>query len=487
MNRRDLLKKAARVGGTVTLGNALSPVVLRGETGAAQDRPDVLFIAIKDIAPLMGCYGHPTVKTPHIDALARRGVLFQNAYCQVAVCNPSRASVSTGLRPQTTGVYNNSVDWRRRIPQGHRALPEFFRDHGYETVTCGKIHHHQRYFKDASDEAQQREDRMWDRKLPAPSKGYKTPPRRPKAPRPAWLGPDHYINRSIEWGPTGLRDTEQRDGAIAQAVAEELKKRHDKPLYMAVGFHAPHYPLRAPDRYWQMYRAEEIALPKNPKDDLADVPHEYSTFNTTDDRWLSEREKREVMAAYYATISYIDACVGMLMDALRDAGRQDKTVVCLWGDHGMHMGEHTLFRKYTLFENAARVPFIVAAPGTAKAGRVCHRPVELLDIYPTLADLCGLRAPDGVDGVSMKPILANPDRQWKKAAYTSHGPENHSLRTERWRYTEWGGPEKAELYDHDNDPGEFTNLADDPKYAETVTELHKLLHEGRHTAAQALR
>jgi uncharacterized sulfatase len=263
-----------------------------------------------------------------------------------------------------------------------------------------------------------------------------------------------------------------------------LKKEHDRPLYMAVGFHAPHYPLRAPDKYWQMYTPDKVVLPENPKDDLADVPHEYSMFNTTDDRWLTEQEKREVLAAYYATISYVDACVGRLLEALKQAGRQEDTIVCLWGDHGMHMGEHGLFRKYTLFENAARVPFMIAAPGMARAGAVCHRPVELLDIYPTLADLCGFPIPDGLDGRSMRAVLTDPDRQWKRAAYTSQGPKNHSLRTQRWRYSEWGGPENAELYDHENDPHEFTNLAEDPKHAQTVKQLHRLLHEGWKTSSR---
>ena len=464
--------------GVAALGGSISPEDSYGRRRGVDARPNVLFIAIEDIAPLMGCYGHPVVRTPNIDALAKRGVLFNRAYCQVAVCNPSRACVSTGLRPQTTGIFNNSLDWRQRIPEGMLALPEFFRDKGYETVICGKIHHSQRYFKDAIDQAQQREDRMWHRKLRAPSKRYARPAVAPKAPRPAWLKPDDYTARSLKWGPTGLSDAEQRDGAIAKAVATELKAKHDKPLYMAVGFHAPHYELRAPDKYIEMYPPDEITLPKNPENDLADVPHEYSMFNTTDDRWLSEDEKREVIAAYYACISYVDTCVGILMDALKQTSQEDNTIVCLWGDHGMHLGEHFLWRKYTLFENAARVPFIIAAPGTAKAGAVCNRPVELIDIYPTLADLCGLGVPEGLEAISMKLLLIDPERPWKKAAFTSQGPKRHSLRTQRYRYTEWDSPANAELYDHENDPGEFTNLARDPKYSATAAELSGLLHAG---------
>jgi len=478
MDRRDFLKKSSLFAWAGVFGEMVLLERAYGSKRKADEKPDVLFIAIEDIAPLMGCYGHPVVKTPNIDALAKRGVLFNRAYCQVAVCNPSRACISSGLRPETTGVFNNSVDWRQRIPKGMLALPEFFRDNGYETVNCGKIHHHQSYFKDATKEAQAREDRMWLKKLPARSKSPVRPPISPEAKRPAWLKENDYTARSLKWGPTGLEDSEQRDGAIADAVAKELKAKHDKPLFMAVGLHSPHYELRAPDRYFELYPPEEITLAKNPENDLADVPHKYSFFNTTDDKWLSEDEKRQVIAAYYACISYVDTCVGTIMDALKQAGRQDNTVVCLWGDHGMHLGEHFLWRKYTLFENAARVPFIIVAPDVAKAGALCNRPVELMDIYPTLADLCGLRVPAGLDGISMKSLLKDPERPWKKAAFTSQSEKNRSLRTQRWRYTEWGGPENAELYDHAEDPGEFNNLARDLKYADIVAELSELLNSG---------
>jgi len=482
MDRRDFLKKSTILASVAAAASTALPQKARARSQKPNDRPDVLFIAIEDIAPLMGCYGHPIVKTPNIDALASQGVLFNNAYCQVAVCNPSRASVSTSLRPQTTGVFNNSIDWRRRIPQGMLTLPEFFRDNGYETVTCGKIHHHQRYFKDASDQAQQREDRMWHRKLRSPSKRYAKPAISPKADRPAWLKPDDYIATSLNWGPTGLTDTEQRDGAIAKAVAAELRAKHEKPLFMALGFHAPHYSLRAPDKYFRMYPPDKIILPKNPANDLDDVPHKYSSFNTTDDKWLSDPEKRQAIAAYYACISYIDTCVGIITDALKESGRRHNTIICLWGDHGMHLGEHFLWRKYTLFENAARVPFMIIAPGAAKAGAKCKRPVELLDIYPTLADLAGLGPPKGIDGISMKPLLKNPASPWKRGAFTSQGPKNHSIRTEKYRYTEWNGPENAELYDHEKDPGEFKNLAKKPKYAPIVADLTKLLNTPFKTA-----
>ena len=470
MRRREFL----RTGSLAACGLALA-----GRAGGeAAQRPDVLYISIEDVAPLMGCYGHPVVKTPHIDALAKRGVVFDNAYCMVPVCNPSRASISSGLRPETTGVFGNSVDWRLRLPEGHRTFYEFFRDHGYETAICGKIHHHERYFKDRKPEAQQRENRMWTTRLPARSKGYRTKARKPKAPMPTWLKKGDYPERSLNWGPTGLADTEQRDGATAAAVARKLMAPRTRPLFMAVGLHAPHYPLRAPDRYFAMYPPSKIELPTVPPDDLADVPFTYPVFNWSDERWTNEAEKRGEIAAYYATISYIDTCVGILLDALKKSGRERNTIVCLWGDHGMHLGEHGLWRKYTLFENAARVPFLIAAPGVAKEGAVCRRPVELIDMYPTMADLCGLPEPKGLEALSLRPVLEDPERPWKACAFTSRAKGQRSLRTERWRYTEWGSPERAELYDHHADPGELTNLANDPAHADTLARLRKLLAGG---------
>lgn len=445
----------------------------------AGQRPNVLYISIEDIAPLMGCYGNRDVKTPSIDALASRGVVFNNAYCQVAACNPSRASISTGLRPETTGVFRNGTDWRLQIPAGHKTLSEFFRDQGYETVKIGKIHHHTNLFNDPTEEAQTREDRFWTRKLQAYNKPIARDPLAPKAPRPDWLPANDYIVRSLKWGPSGLGDIEQLDGANAKAAATFIKEEHQKPFFMAVGFSAPHYPLHAPDKYFEMYPAEGIELAENPPDDLDDVPYRYGLRNTADHRWLDDDEEREVIAAYYACISYIDSCVDMLTQALTEAGLEDDTIIILWGDHGMHLGEHYLFRKSTLFEEAARVPLIVSVPNIAKSGTQCNRLVELIDLYPTLADLCNFEIPNGLEGISMKPLLIDPEREWKKGAFTAMGLSGQlSVRTDRWRYTEWNTPDMAELYDHQSDPHEFTNLAGKPEYAETVAELHTLLQGG---------
>ncbi len=385
--------------GSLALGSALP----RGAVARRKRKPpDVLFISIEDIAPFMGCYGHPVVKTPHIDSLARRSVTFTNAHCPGPICNPSRAALSTGLRPDTTGVFTNDLDWRGMIPSGHTTLYEHFRDNGYETIKCGKLHHGEFLFKKKFPGGQAWENALWNRTLKTAWGGSPRKPVRPKAPTPGWLPTadpkskmpwKNYLAWSLNWGPTGLADDAQGDGAKARAVATELLAEHDRPRFLAVGLQAPHYPLRAPDKYYAMYDPEEIRLPASPYGDLDDVPKKYGWSNTTDDRWLDEEEKKQVAVAYYASISYVDACVGVMLDAVRKAGREDDTIVCLWGDHGMHMGEHFLYRKGTLFENSTRVPFIISAPGASGNGSACSRPTEIIDIYPTLADLCRLPSP----------------------------------------------------------------------------------------------
>ena len=272
---------------------------------------------------------------------------------------------------------------------------------------------------------------------------------------------------------------EQVDGAIANAAAARLKQKRGKPVYMALGFHAPHYTLVAPKPFIDMYSPGDIELPRFPEDDLAHCPRRHSVFNTTDQKWLNDDEKREVIAAYYACISYVDYCVGKVMDALRESGREKDTFVVLWGDHGMHLGEHGLWRKATLFEEATRVPLIMAAPWLSSGGTPCTRPTELVDIYPTVADFAGIPALDILEGVSMRPLIEDPKRPWREAAFSWGGGPNHvTLRTERWRYTQHGRDSKNELFDHDADPGEFTNLAEKPEHVETVTELRKLLKAG---------
>jgi len=450
--------------------------------------PNVLFISIEDMAPYLGCYGYRDMETPNIDQLASRAVRFERAYAQAPVCNPSRASVITGLRPETIEVYGNWDDWRKRVPADHPTLPELFSAHGYETVKIGKINHHVGAFKDRPDpEASQRMATMWDRELAEPEiPDYPLEPVRSEGSFPKELSPDEqtyeYMKQSLRWGPTGLGADEMADGQRVKSAGEFLQQDHAKPFLLAVGIHAPHFPFRAPREYHDLYTGEEIVYPRYPEDDLEDLPIQYPLFNTADEYTLSLVERSEMMAAYKATISYTDYCVGQLLDALEQSPHAENTIIMLWSDHGMHLGEHGLWRKETLFEESTRVALLVRAPGATAAGQSTEGIVELVDLYPTLADLCAIPVPPQTDGVSFAPLLKNPGQSWKKAAFTTIRrklwSQPQSIRTARYRYSEWGDPRHVELYDLRHDPREIHNLATDPAYQEVREQLHEQLHAG---------
>jgi len=443
------------------------------ESAEAPRPPDVLLIIAEDLKACLGCYGNPIVQTPNLDALAAQGVRFDRAYCQFPLCNPSRSSLLTGLRPETTRVFGNTIDWNGPL-KGLTTLPEHFRSHGYETVRVSKIFHAGNQGRVFDDSAR------WERIIPS-NQGLPKPGR---AARPGrFLYEDasaeqrqkNYDMRAWKWGPSGLDDMEMADGMTAEQAVRELSRKHDRPLFFAVGFHCPHLSLVAPDQYFAMYPPEKIPLPANPPNDLDDVPGSYSLANQ--ERFTPEKE-REAIAAYYACVSYMDACVGRVLGALKETGRDKNTIVVFLGDHGFHLGEHFLWQKMTLFEESARVCLILSAPNMRNKGAVCERLVEFVDLFPTLAELCGLEIPPGLEGTSMKALLDSPDRPWKKAAFTMLGGKGRSVRTERWRYTEWGSPPKAELYDHESDPGEFVNRAADGAWAEVAAELSQLLRKG---------
>jgi len=470
MNRREFLRQT---------GLALGSLAFLGTSqyaAAIPRRSDVLFIAIEDISPVMGCYGHPIVKTPNIDAFAAQGVRFDSNQCQYPVCNPSRSSMLSGLRPRTNGVTGNAIDWNDHLKPG-TTMPEYFRSNGYETAKVGKIFHRGNAGRIYDEKAR------WDRII---QENANLPRRNIKRKIPARYLYDHltkeeraknYHTRAWYWGPLACDDIDTSDGRIAEQAVRVLSKprrESDKPLFLAVGFHKTHLPLRAPEKYFDMYPPEKMSLPDYPEDDLEDCPKKYSLQNH---KAFTDEERREAIAAFYACTTFVDAQAGRVLDALKQSGRDKDTIVVIWGDHGFHLGQHLLWQKMTLFEESCRVPLIINAPGVAKSGSVCSRPTETIDLYPTLTELCGLRVPEGLEAVSMVPLLSNPDRLWKKAAFTYHS-SGVSIRTERWRYNEWGSPEKAELYDHENDSRETKNLAKDPKYASTVRELSTLLKSG---------
>ncbi len=432
--------------------------------------PDVILILADDLNTHLGCYGYPTAKTPHIDALAASGMRFDRAYCQTPLCNPSRTSFLTGLRPETTGVFNNEIDWREKL-KGVATLPEQFRAAGYETVGIGKIFHN-------TFEVPER----WDRWI-RPAENLPRPPERKPLKTPANFSSRKPGEKKglLEWGPSGRGDREDLDGMKAeQAVRVLSAPRGEKPLFLAVGFSLPHLPFTAPERYFAMHPPERAILPFFPPGDCDDIPPP-ALMHPEIHGALTQQEWRELLSAYNACISYVDAGVGRILEALGKSGRADHTLVVFAGDHGFLLGEHGQWQKLRLFEETCRVPLILRAPGRVKRGSQTTALVELVDLFPTLIDLCGLPPVNTLEGTSVAPLLIDPERPWKKAAFSSiNRAGGVSLRTPRYRYTEWtiGKEKAAELYDHENDPGEITNLAGDPAWAQTVQELRVLLTAG---------
>ena len=459
-NLRDMTP--ARLG---ILATCLLAAALQGAEPA--NRLNVLFIVSDDLNNDLGCYGNPVVKSPNIDRLAASGVRFDRAWCQYPVCNASRTSFLSGRRPDTTGIVDNSTPPRTHLKDA-MMLPEHFRRNGYTTIKVGKIFHTGAAFEDP---------RSWDTDI-REEKEAKNPP----ASQILSKGEGIVLN---------AKDEDTWDGFVARKAAALMEQAaHDgKPFFVAAGFRRPHTPYIAPKKYFDLYPPEQITPRPEPPEHVKLIPPIALTYNLGSER-LTEPRRRPVMSAYYASISFMDAQVGVLLDTLDRFKLRDRTIVVLLGDHGYHLGEHGgLWHKMTVFEEASRVPLIVAVPGKKPAAS--SRLVELVDLFPTLVELCGLPKPEGLEGLSFVPLLDRPERPWKKAAFTvvSHagkvkgGAEldptklGRTIRTERWRYTEWFDG-SLELYDHDADPHEFANLANDTKHAATRTELKHQLVEG---------
>jgi len=464
VTRRQFLKMTTAAG-VAALSHPVSRNILaqaRSLNGkASQEKRNVLFIVVDDLNHSLGCYGHPLVKSPNIDRLAARGIRFERAYCQFTVCNPSRTSLLTGLRPDSTGVLNNTTGFRSKLPNVV-TLPQLFRRHGYFTARVGKVFHGRKNTDDP---------KAWDvtsdpRGTP---RGQKGQGKNLTGGRVKWC----------RWLAAEGGDEDQSDGMIAAETISLLEQRRDDPFFIAVGFHKPHDPFIAPKKYFDLYVLESLKLPEDPPDRSPEPAHVIGSGWKAEFDQFTDRERREFMRAYYAGVSFMDAQLGKIMAAMDRLGLWQNTTVVFFGDHGYHLGQRGWWNKNTLFELSARAPLIMATPGMKTKGTSCSRIVEFVDIYPTLADLHGLAAPGNLEGTSFRPLLNNPNRSWKKMAFTQvqRGKiAGRSVRTERWRYTEWGrGRQGVELYDHDHDPGEYYNVADDPKYADTIKELRKML------------
>jgi iduronate 2-sulfatase len=438
-----------------------------------QKKMNVLFIASDDLNNRMSPYGHPLVKTPHLDRLAKRGVVFDRAYNQYPLCSPSRVSVLTGLRPDTTKVFDLQTLFRDNIPTV-TTLPELFKNNGYFSARVGKLFHYGvpgQIGTDGQDDPQ-----SWDQVI--------NPSGRDKEEEHLLTNytPRRGLGSSLSWLEAEGTDDEQTDGMVANEAVRLMKENKDKPFFIAAGFYRPHCPYVAPKKYFDMYPVNEITLPDEPADHFKNIPK--AAFFTNPLYWgLNEQQRKEVIRAYYASVSFMDAQVGELLDAVDELGLADNTIIVFWSDHGYLLSEHGQWKKQSLFEEAARVPLIIAAPNAKGNGKVSERVVELVDLYPTLANLCGVQPPSYVHGADLTPLLHNPKAKWSRPAYTQvlRGREDimgRSVRTERWRYTEWNdGSEGAELYDHKKDPFEYNNLANDPHFAKVKAEMKNLLNQ----------
>ncbi len=406
---------------------------------------NVLFIAVDDLNTRVGCYGAP-VQTPNIDRLSRQGVRFDRAYCQYPLCNPSRTSLLTGLRPPRTQIMENATWFRDKMPDVV-TLPQLFRQNGYRTMASGKIFH-----------GGLNDDKAWD---------IGATPLARQAPRKGQAQKDRekHADRYLALDGDGASEPDSRN---TERAIELLGQKHDKPFFLAYGLARPHVPFLAPKKYFDLYDPAKVRLPPDfAAEPSGQGPAYRPNFDIFIRRPASEEEARRMIAGYYASISFMDAQVGRVLDALDRSGHRDNTVVVFFGDHGFHLGEKGMWSKQSLFEVSTRVPLIVCAPGVAKTGQSCARTAELVDLYPTLADLCGLKPPAGLDGESLVPLLRDPRAPWSNAAYTfiRRGTVlGATIRTERFRYTEWDRA-NAELYDHRADPGENRNLAGDPRFA----------------------
>lgn len=439
---------------------------------------NVLFIAADDMNCDLSVYGDPTVKTPNLDRLARTGVRFDNAYCQQPLCGPSRASVMTGLRPDTLDMHTLRHELREKNPDVV-TLGQRFRQHDYFSARAGKIYH---YGNPSQIGTNGNDDPLtWDERF-NPAGIDKTQENRIVRYGP----PNRGLGISMAWWDPVSDDTEHTDGMVASRVVRWIEEKRDEPFFLAAGFFNPHCPYVAPKKYFDVYPLESISMPslEDAKADLADVP--AMAVRRDMKHWpyyfadVSVEEARKCKQAYYACVSMVDAQVGRLLDALETNGLMDRTIIVFWSDHGYFLGEKGLWYKRKAFERSARTPLLIAAPGI-EGGQVCDRPVELLDLYPTLADLCGLTPPMNLEGRSLRPLLNQPTTAvWDKPAITQvyHNASawGYSIRTSRWRYTEWlGGRAGRELYDHRNDPHEVNNLAGSAAHAETVNKLSKQL------------
>jgi iduronate 2-sulfatase len=460
----------------VVLFALLLPTLLAAPARAQQtpaSRRNVLLIMSDDLNNDMGVYGHPMVKTPNVERLAARGVRFDRAYNQFPLCSPSRVSMMTGLRPDTTRIYELQTHFRTILPDV-QTLPQLFRRNGYVAARVGKIYHYGNPGQIGTNGLD--DPASWDAVV--------NPRGIDKDEEPVLtnLLPKRGLGSTLAFYASPAPDEQHTDGKVATETIALLEQHKDRPFFIAAGFYRPHCPFIAPKKYFDMYPLEKISVPRFTPEQLAGVPP--PALWTRPPNWdVPEDGLRRSIQAYYASISFVDAQVGRLLEALDRLKLADNTIVVFVSDHGYHLGELGQWMKMSLFERSARQPLIVAAPGMKRGASV--RTVELVDLYPTLGELAGLSLPPGLHGRSLVPLLKNPKASWGRPAFTQvtrggaqDGFMGYSVRTEKWRYIEWDeGKRGTQLYDEADDPQELRNLASDPKHATVVAEMRQLLQK----------
>ena len=487
LTRRKFISRLAGSAAVVALGPALT--VAQGE----RPKKNVLFIAVDDLRPQLNCYGQTQIISPNFDRLASEGLLFERAYCQQAICSPSRISLLTGLRPDSTTIYGLTKKVEDVLPH-HTTLPQLFKNNGYETVSIGKIYHH------ADDDS-----RGWS-KTPFlatdrfKGRGYLT-----DEALEAMAANEAIDSTKKDRGPAfeaaAVPDNAYADGMDTDLAIQELNRLKDRPFFLALGFHKPHLPFCAPKKYWDLYKPEDIKLADNPF--APQGVTRYSTGNFGELRNyhgmpqgkdpVPDKDARQLIHGYYACVTYVDTLLGRVLNELDRLGLRDNTVVVLWGDHGWKLGDHGSWCKHTNFHNDTNAPLIMRVPGAKGTGQKVSALTEFVDIYPTLAELCALEGvPDNLEGRSFAPLLNQPSRPWKTAAFSQYPRSRddadkivmgYSMNTDRYNYIEWthvksGRIRARELYDHQTDPGENVNVVDDATYADTVKTLKRMLKGG---------
>jgi len=475
-------------------------IVLSACQASIAGRPNVLFIVCDDLNTHVSSSGYKYIATPALDRLAAQGTTFRRAYCQYPVCGPSRASFLSGLYPESTGVLDNKTDIRNTRPDTP-SLPELFKRNGYWTGGVGKVFHgkldqgerawHSYHkFDNEHNPVIAPEQKAFEAEhgsidKPENQRAWRTKLReiRPKA---AGQTPPGY-------GPTDMTDAEHKDGKNVRQIAQWLdtKAHGDKPFFMTCGIHKPHVPFWAPQKYFDMYPKDKLSFDLSPANDWEDIPalamnKRFTAFGFKKLGQENDPLRRNYTQAYHACISFIDAQIGLLFDALKRNKQWDNTIVVLISDHGYHLGEHFMWGKVTLFEECARVPLIVRVPGRTRAGAISQGLVELLDLYPTLAELCDVPVTVEIQGQSFTSLLDKPAGSGKEAAYTvvTRGKQlGRSIRTPRWRYAEWGSAEACELYDLKHDPQEYQNLAVLPQHRVQLAQMRRVLGEARARAS----